>query len=69
MKKDTIVVEEVWSSCDPKDSQAFCTNGKYYKLVAKFANGKILFLEKDFFVEKQIISSEEFKNIYDKKRS
>ena len=62
MEKDLVEIIDVWSPVESGGTAISFPDGKNLKLIARFANGVPLILEKEFYSEKRYITQEEYKH-------
>jgi hypothetical protein len=66
MINNTVEKYELWIPCKKGEGSAITKDGTNMKMVAQIVNGQVLYLEKDFYLEKRQLSKEEAKILTNK---
>ncbi|MCK9371022.1 hypothetical protein M0R04_14015 [Candidatus Dojkabacteria bacterium] len=64
-KEETVEMYELWIPCKKGEGSAITQDGKNMKMVAQIVNGMVLYLEKDFYLEKRHLFKKEVE-LYEK---
>ncbi len=60
MKKEFVIIEEIWSPCVPEDAMMVTMQGQGLEKIAVIANGIPIYLKKDYVLETRQITQKEY---------